>query len=129
MLLFKDLMWFFKQEKKGYILGIIILVLVALLNLLPPYVVRVIVDEVSRGALRPESLLYWTLILAGIGLAVYALRFSWRLMILGAESRLSRLLRKQLFDHFTLMSPQFYQKHRTGDLMAHARFRLVVQHS
>lgn len=120
MLLFKDLMWFFKQEKKGYILGIIVLVLVALLNLLPPYIVRVIVDEVSRGALRSESLLYWTLILAGIGLAVYALRFSWRLMIFGAASRLSRLLRKQLFDHFTLMSPQFYQKHRTGDLMAHA---------
>lgn len=120
MLLFKDLMWFFKQEKKGYSLGIIVLVLVALLNLLPPYVVRVIVDEVSRGALRPESLLYWTLILAGIGLAVYALRFSWRLMIFGAANRLSRLLRKQLFDHFTLMSPQFYQKQRTGDLMAHA---------
>lgn len=120
MLLFKDLMWFFKLEKKSYISGIVVLVLVAFLNLFPPYVVRVIIDEISRGVLTTISLLHWTLLLIGTGLAVYALRFSWRLMIFGAASRLSRLLRKQLFDHFTLMSPQFYQKQRTGDLMAHA---------
>jgi ATP-binding cassette subfamily B protein len=120
MLLFKDLMWFFKQEKKRYFLGIVVLVLVAFLNLIPPYVVRVIIDEISRGVLTAKSLLHWTLLLVGIGFAVYGLRFVWRLMIFGAASRLSRLLRKQLFDHFTVMSPQFYQKHRTGDLMAHA---------
>ncbi|KLU65323.1 putative multidrug resistance ABC transporter ATP-binding/permease protein YheI [Desulfosporosinus acididurans] len=120
MLLFKDLMWFFKLEKKSYISGIVVLVLVAFLNLFPPYVVRVIIDEISRGVLTSVSLLHWTLLLVGTGLVVYVLRFSWRLMIFGAASRLSRLLRKQLFDHFTLMSPQFYQKQRTGDLMAHA---------
>ncbi|AFM41351.1 ABC-type multidrug transport system, ATPase and permease component [Desulfosporosinus acidiphilus SJ4] len=120
MLLFKDLMWFFKLEKKSYITGIIVLVLVAFLNLFPPYVVRVIVDEVTRGVLTPRSLLQWTLLLIGNGVAVYALRFTWRLMIFGAASRLSKVLRKRLFDHFTLMSPQFYQKYRTGDLMAHA---------
>lgn len=55
MLLFSDLMWFFKQEKKSYILGIAVLVLVAILNLIPPYIVGVVVDEVSRGALSSKS--------------------------------------------------------------------------
>ncbi|WP_407309290.1 ABC transporter transmembrane domain-containing protein [Desulfosporosinus sp. SB140] len=120
MRLFKDLMWFFKLEKKSYGLGIIVLVFVALLNLFPPYVVRVIVDGVSHGSLTSKSLFQWSGLLVGTGFLVYSLRFAWRLMIFGASSRLSRLLRKQLFDHFTLMSPQFYQQHRTGDLMAHA---------
>lgn len=120
MLLFKELMWFFKLEKKSYSFGIIVLVLVALLNLFPPYAVRVIVDGVSHEGLTPKALLQWTLLLVGTGFVVYGLRFAWRLMIFGAASRLSRLLRKQLFDHLTLMSPQFYQEHRTGDLMAHA---------
>ncbi|MDR3600512.1 MAG: ABC transporter transmembrane domain-containing protein [Desulfosporosinus sp.] len=120
MLLFKDLMWFFKLEKKSYGLGILVLVFVALINLFPPYAVRVIVDGVDKGNLTQGILLQWSLLLLAAGFLVYGLRYVWRLMIFGASSRLERLLRKQLFEHFTYLSPQFYQEHRTGDLMAHA---------
>ena len=120
MLLFKDLMWFFKLEKKSYGMGILVLVFVALINLFPPYAVRVIVDGVGKGNLTQGILLKWSLLLLGTGFLVYGLRYVWRLMIFGASSRLGRLLRKQLFEHFTRLSPQFYQEHRTGDLMAHA---------
>ncbi len=120
MLLFKDLLWFFKQEKKSYGIGVLVLVCVALINLFPPYAVRVIVDSASRGNLTREILLKWSLLLLGAGFIAYGLRYIWRLLIFGASSRLGRLLRKQLFEHFTRLSPQFYQEHRTGDLMAHA---------
>ena len=120
MLLFKDLLWFFKQEKKSYGIGILVLVCVALINLFPPYAVRVIVDSASQGNLTRELLLKWSLLLLGAGFIAYGLRYIWRLLIFGASSRLGRLLRKQLFEHFTRLSPQFYQEHRTGDLMAHA---------
>ncbi|KJR48802.1 Lipid A export ATP-binding/permease protein MsbA [Desulfosporosinus sp. I2] len=120
MLLFKDLIWFFKQEKKSYGIGILVLVCVALINLFPPYAVRVIVDGASKGNLTREILLKWSLLLLGAGFIAYGLRYIWRLLIFGASSRLGRLLRKQLFEHFTRLSPQFYQEHRTGDLMAHA---------
>lgn len=120
MLLFKDLMWFFKLEIKSYGLGILVLVLVALFNLFPPFVVRFIVDGIENRTLSQGSLLKWSLLLLITGLLVYGLRYLWRLLIFGAASRLARLLRKELFDHFTSLSPQFYQQHRTGDLMAHA---------
>ena len=120
MLLFKDLLWFFKQEKKSYGIGVLVLVCVALINLFPPYAVRVIVDSASKGNLTREILLKWSLLLLGAGFIAYGLRYIWRLLIFGASSRLGRLLRKQLFEHFTRLSPQFYQEHRTGDLMAHA---------
>ena len=51
---------------------------------------------------------------------MYALRFVWRKYILGTANRLGRILRYRLFEHFTHMSPSFYQTYRTGDLMAHA---------
>ncbi|EGW40532.1 ABC transporter transmembrane domain-containing protein [Desulfosporosinus sp. OT] len=120
MLLFKDLMWFFKLEKKSYGMGILVLVFVALINLFPPYAVRVIVDGISKENLSQGILLKWSLLLLFAGFLVYGLRYVWRLMIFGASARLARLLRKQLFSHFTFLSPQFYQEHRTGDLMAHA---------
>lgn len=120
MLLFKDLMWFFKLEKKSYGLGILVLVFVALINLFPPFMVRVIVDGVGKGNLTQGILLKWSLLLLTAGVLVYGLRYVWRLMIFGASCRLGLLLRKRLFEHFTHLSPQFYQGHRTGDLMAHA---------
>ena len=39
---------------------------------------------------------------------------------LGSAARLEKELRQQLFKHFTEMDNLFYQKYRTGDLMAHA---------
>ncbi|MEL1136474.1 ABC transporter transmembrane domain-containing protein [Desulfitobacterium sp. THU1] len=120
MRLFLDLMWFFIKEKTSYITGIIILVIVAAINLYPPYIVGKIVDGVTHQTLTREVLWPWLFTLLGLGVLGYLLRYSWRILIFGAAARLSRMLRKQLFEHFTRMSPSFYQKQRTGDLMAHA---------
>ncbi|GGK13905.1 multidrug ABC transporter permease/ATP-binding protein [Caldalkalibacillus thermarum] len=118
--IFKDLMWFFNQEKKSYLLGICCLVLVSLLTLLPPYVVGLVVDRIAEGTLTPAELWRWLGILLASGVVVYALRFAWRVLIFGAALRLGRLLRNRLYHHFTLMSPEFYQQRRIGDLMAHS---------
>jgi len=120
MRLFLDLMWFFKQEKLSYLTGILILVIVALVNLCPPYIVGIIVDGITKQTITKEILITWLLLLLGLGILAYLLRYGWRMLIFGAAARLSRLLRQRLFEHFTRMSPSFYQKYRTGDLMAHA---------
>jgi len=120
MKIFKELRWFFAMEKKSYTIGVLTLVFVALLELVPTYVVRVVVDEISAGTLTTDTLVQWAGILAATGLTLYALRNFWRLLIFGASARLARLLRNRLFDHLTKMSPKFYHQRRTGDLMAHA---------
>ena len=51
---------------------------------------------------------------------MYIARYYWRVMIFGSAVLLSRTMREKLFNHFTRMSPSFYQKRRVGDLMAHA---------
>ncbi|MGI1767350.1 ABC transporter ATP-binding protein [Streptococcus uberis] len=120
MSIIKNLWWFFKQEKVPYLLGILSLSLVALLNLIPPKIMGSVIDGITSGHLTKDDLLiqlFW-LLLASI--AMYVLRYIWRVCIFGTSYRLGRIMRFKLFDHFTRMSPSFYQKYRTGDLMAHA---------
>ena len=73
MLLFRDLMWFFKLEKKSYGLGILVLLFVAIINLFPPYAVRILVDGVDKENLTQGILLKWSLLLLLVGFLVYGL--------------------------------------------------------
>ncbi|MED0959669.1 ABC transporter transmembrane domain-containing protein [Bacillus paramycoides] len=120
MKVFLNLSWFFKQEKRAYIIGIIMLFGVALLELVAPKVLGIVVDEINNGTLTSEQLLKWVILLVVVGITMYILRYLWRIMIFGSSLKLARQLRKNLYEHFTKMSPTFYQSRRTGDLMAHA---------
>jgi ATP-binding cassette subfamily B multidrug efflux pump len=120
MNVFRDLMWYFKLERKSYLTGVILLIFVSILTLFPPYVVRVIVDHIENGTLTFGKLLQWMLLILVVGVVIYVFRYAWRIMIFGAAVRLGKLLRNRLYEHFTKMSPQFYHKRRIGDMMAHS---------
>ena len=112
--------WFLKLEKKRYIIGILALSLVSVFNLIPPRVIGNVVDNIASGELTNKYLFINLAYLVSAALIMYGLRYVWRVYIFGAAYNLGRLLRFRLFQHFTKMSPSFYQKYRTGDLMAHA---------
>ncbi|WP_147802272.1 ABC transporter transmembrane domain-containing protein [Alkalicoccus halolimnae] len=120
MKVFMDLAWYFKQEKVRYGTGVIILMLVSALTLIPPYVIGIIVDSIANETLTPDDLTLWMGILLIIGISSYIFRYIWRILIFGASIKLARILRNRLYKHFTAMSSSFFQKKRTGDLMAHA---------
>ncbi|MEN8699597.1 ABC transporter transmembrane domain-containing protein [Bacillus infantis] len=120
MKVFADLMWFFKQEKKSYVTGIVLLLFVAFLQLIPPKVIGIVVDHIKNDTLTSGLLVNWLLILIGAALMMYILRYYWRIMIFGSAVKLSRQLRNRLYRHFTEMPQSFYQRRRVGDLMAHA---------
>lgn len=116
----KKLSWFFKLERKRYAIGIIALSLVSVLNLVPPIAMGNIIDAIAQNTLQNNQLIINLLLLLICALAMYALRYVWRLFIIGTSYRLGSILRRQLFEKFTKMSPSFYQKYKTGDLMARA---------
>ncbi len=120
MSIIQKLWWFFKLEKRRYLVGIVALVLVSVLNLIPPMVMGRVIDAITSGQLTQQDLLLdlFYLLLAAFGM--YYLRYVWRMYILGTSYRLGQIMRSRLFEHFTRMSPAFYQTYRTGDLMAHA---------
>ena len=120
MNIFKKLGWFFKHEKIRYIIGITFLALTSLANLIPPRVLGLMADQLDQGHISWGQ--YGMLILAVLAAAfvLYILRYFWRKQIWGGAAELERQMRSKLFDHFMIMDRTFYQRHRTGDLMAHA---------
>ena len=120
MSIIQKLWWFFKLEKRRYLVGIVALVSVSILNLIPPMVMGRVIDAITSGKLTQQDLLFdlFYLLLAAFGM--YYLRYVWRMYILGTSYRLGQIMRSRLFEHFTKMSPAFYQTYRTVDLMAHA---------
>lgn len=120
MSIFRKLGWFFRREKKHYLIGVFSLLLVALVQLIPPKVIGIIIDEIADNRISFQIITYWIGILLAAAAAQYVFRYIWRMNIWGSAARLEKELRKQLFAHFTKMDSIFYQKHRTGDLMAHA---------
>src|SRR5699024_8612 len=120
MRVFKNLGWIFKLEKKSYIIGLFMLVLVALMELVPPQVIGRVIDRITTETLTSNTLVLFGVLLIFVAVLTYIFRFFWRVMIFGASNRLGRTLREQLFEKYSKMSPSFFGKHRTGDLMAHA---------
>mgnify|MGYP004465681961 CR=1 FL=1 len=118
--IFKKLGWYFRQERRRYAVGVLALFLVALVNLIPPKIIGMMVDAMNQRNVTAHKLIIWLALLLFSGVAQYLFRFAWRVAIWGGAALLERTLRTQLFWHFMKMDATFYQKHRTGDLMAHA---------
>jgi len=118
--IFKKLSWFFRQEWKSYFVGVFFLIIVAILQVVSPRVVGIIIDEIALGTLTMASLWKWSAIILIAGILQYLFRYIWRMKIWGTSAELEKILRSRLFKHFTEMDAVFFQKYRTGDLMAHA---------
>ncbi|QNQ80316.1 ABC transporter ATP-binding protein [Lactobacillus sp. PV034] len=120
MSIFGKLNWFFKSEKKRYIIGIIFLALTSVANLIPPLILGKMADQLDKGHISVAYYLWLILAIVAAAFSLYFLRYFWRKQIWGGAAVLERKLRSQLFEHFMNMDRTFFQRHRTGDLMAHA---------
>ena len=120
MKIFKELWWFFKSEKKGYGIGLFALFMVSMTHLIPPLIIGKVIDHIVKHNLTWPLLTEYLIILLATALFEYASRFIWSTNIWGEAFRLEKIMRAKLFHHFLKMDTLFYQKNRTGDLMAHA---------
>ena len=94
------LWWFFKLEKRRYIVGILALSLVSVLNLIPPMVMGRVIDAITSGKLTNQILLLNLVYLLLAALGMYYLRYVWRMYILATSYRLGQIMRSRLFEHF-----------------------------
>lgn len=105
---------------RQYLLAFVCLQVVSALNLIPPWLIGKVVDGVTNNSLTEQELTQYVAGILAISAAVYGFRYLWRSRLYGAAIELIGKQRSQLFAHFTRLSPDFYQQHTTGDLMAHA---------
>ncbi|MCP4684825.1 MAG: ABC transporter ATP-binding protein [bacterium] len=110
---------YLRQNRWYLILGGVAVLLANGLLLVNPYITKIVFDRLeNKGSMSEIGLL----VLAMIGLAVAAgaFRFMMRRTIIWASRRVEYDLRGELMTHLLKLSPSFYDRNRTGDIMARA---------
>ena len=118
MQIFWQLRWYFRQQWRRYGGAIFILIIVSLFELLPPRAIGWIVDGVVTGDIGLPVMLGWLAAIAALWFVVYILRIIWRVWLFGAAAELGTVLRNRLYRHFSSHPPVFFERYKTGDLMA-----------
>ncbi|MDX1302304.1 SmdA family multidrug ABC transporter permease/ATP-binding protein [Photobacterium sp.] len=118
MQIFWQLRWFFRQEWRRYGGAVSILCVVAVFELIPPRAIGWIVDGVVEGEMSVATMLVWLGTIIGLWFLIYVLRVIWRVWLFGAAAKLGTVLRNRLYRHFSSHSPVFFERYKTGDLMA-----------
>ncbi|MEI2405163.1 ABC transporter ATP-binding protein [Niallia taxi] len=118
-ILFK-LKWFFKEHWKRYTIAITLLILVGVIDILPPQILGMFIDEINVGSLTSVNTMQYIAAVAIITISSYAITYFWMYKLFGGAFVLERKLRSNFMGHLLKMTPTFFQKNRTGDLMARA---------
>ncbi|MDP5275802.1 ABC transporter ATP-binding protein [Chengkuizengella axinellae] len=112
--------WFFKRHWIRYTIAIFLLILVGVLEIIPPKLLGVAVDYIQNGTLTFNKLLELILILGGLAIVIYVITYVWMYQLFGGSFLVERTKRSRLMKHLLKMTPTFYEKNKTGDLMARA---------
>ncbi|MDF0726869.1 ABC transporter transmembrane domain-containing protein [Cytobacillus sp. S13-E01] len=114
------LSWFFKLYWKRYTVAILLLIFVGLLEIIPPKLIGVAIDRIHTGSLTKEQLLQYIVFLTILAVIIYGITYTWMYKLFGGAYLVERILRGRFMRHLLKMTPTFYEKNRTGDLMARA---------
>jgi ATP-binding cassette subfamily B multidrug efflux pump len=118
--LFAQLGWYFRREWQRYLGAVALLIIIAILQLVPPKVVGIVVDGVTQKQFTHQQVWMWVAALVAIAVVTYLLRYVWRVWLFGASYQLAVELREDFYRQLSRQHPEFYLRHRTGDLMARA---------
>lgn len=117
--LFK-LKWFFKAHWKRYTIAVVLLITASVIEVIPPWLLGEAIDDMTLGAITNSKLMNYVWLFVAIIIISYVLNLIWQYALFGGAITLERILRKRLMHQFLKMTPTFYEKNRTGDLMARA---------
>ena len=114
---FTFLFQYIKRHKYQYTAGIITLFVVDFANLFIPRLTGTITDGLTAHSLDWNGIKLCLLAIFGLGLTLALGRFLWRFFLFGASRSIEKELRNDMFRHLEKMSVEYYNEHKTGDLM------------
>ncbi|AZQ58781.1 ABC transporter ATP-binding protein [Maribacter sp. MJ134] len=120
----KHLNKYFKKYWLKLLVGIIITIIARLFQLVMPSYVNKIISVVEQfireelpTATAKELLQEYILIIVGAALLSGFFTFLMRQTIINVSRYIEYDLKNEIFDHYQILSLNFYKKNRTGDLM------------
>ncbi|WP_066187967.1 ABC transporter ATP-binding protein [Gracilibacillus timonensis] len=114
----RKLSWYFKEQWLRYTLAIIAIIVSSVLFTIPPMIAGDVIDGIQSNQLTQASLMKSVWLFVALMVIIYVLSFFWGHALFGRAILLERKMRSRLMNHFMKMTPSFYSRYRTGDLMA-----------
>ncbi|MBS4196959.1 ABC transporter ATP-binding protein [Lederbergia citri] len=114
----KKLGWFFKQHWKRYTIALVLLGFANIFEVIPPMILGSAIDNIFLGTLTFNTLLMYVAILGGGAIVNYWITYVWQYQLFGGAFIVEKMLRSRFMNHLLKMTPTFFEKNRTGDLMA-----------
>jgi ATP-binding cassette, subfamily B, multidrug efflux pump len=116
---FKKLLSYFAPYRRIVVFGITCVLMTNLVKLTSPLVLGKAIDDLSRDVTHAKLLRYGGLLIA-IALVQGVFLFTQRRVLINMSRHIEYDLRNDFYAHLQKLPFEFYQSHRTGDLMARA---------
>ena len=100
--------------------GLACLIAVDILQLLIPRVIKWAVDDLTAYRIDQAGLVTYASYIVVMAVLIGILRYIWRRCLMGTSRKVEEGLRNELFAHIQSLSSGYFDRTKTGDLMAHA---------
>ncbi|HHZ15272.1 MAG TPA: ABC transporter ATP-binding protein [Candidatus Cloacimonetes bacterium] len=117
---FDSILPYLRKSYGRIIGGIIMLILVDVIQLIMPKVMQYAIDSLQARTIDQKGLFWVAMLIVAGALSMMALRYFWRILIIGNSHKIERQLRQDFYDHLMSLSQNFFNKSKIGDLMAYA---------
>ena len=114
---FSFIMQYIKRYKFRYLAGIFTLFAVDAANVFIPRLTGAITDGLTARTIGWSSVRNYLFAIMLLGLTLAIGRFLWRYFLFGTARVIERELRNDMFAHLETMDVEYYNAHKTGDLM------------
>src|SRR5713226_6314696 len=110
---------YFWRYRWGFVFGALSVLLTNGIWILFPQIIKHAVDDLNSGV-TSHKLVYYSLLLVAIAFSKGIFQFLTRWKLIGISREIEFDLRNDLFRHLEGLSYSYYQRTRTGDIMARA---------
>jgi len=111
---------YFREKIYLVIIGIVCLISVDMIQLFIPRIIKRAVDDLTAFQADTRGLLTYAFFILAAAICIGILRYFWRRCLIGTSRRVEEGLRNRIFSHIQTLSASYFDKTKTGDLMAHA---------
>jgi len=111
---------FIKKHPTSYTIGIFFMLLTSYIQSLFPKILGDTIDILKTQNFNKADVNINIIYMLIIAAATFITTYSWRNLIIVNARKFECSLRESLFYHFQKLSPDYYSKHKTGDLIAYA---------
>jgi len=116
---FGELLPYLRPVRRSLVIGLVFILLGSAISLVSPWVLKYVIDDLTRGFDRTR-LIGYALALLGLSAADGWFQYAKRQRLIGASREIEYRLRNDFVAQLERLPLRYYQEHRTGDLMSRA---------